>query len=670
MILIAVLIAVPALIEGCASIGNPSGGPRDERPPRFVSATPPPGSVDIPVNKERFVINFDELVEVKDPTTKVIVSPPSAGIPRVSSLGKRVIINFRDSLEPNTTYTIDFADAIQDLNEGNPLKNFAYTFSTGPATDTLRIAGRVLSAREMEPMQLKLVGLHRVTDDETDSGSANPLNFNQSLHKKLFTKKFDYVGRTDDRGRFSIEGLSPGRYRVYALDDMNSDYLFTNSDEEVAFLDVIVSPSSVEAVATDSIYNLKTGILDTVVQRRRTMFLPNDLVLRSAKSGRAQQFIEKYERIDSTRINLIFHAPNREIPEIRIVGLPDGPDRYVLERSATNDTLALWLKSPALVSADTLRLSVSYSRLDSIQQYTLKTDTLRLTTDRTAINKARKQAQQQLEKEARRLAKEASRAKKGDTKNTSESADSLKPSVPLLKVEFPQAGTVDFMRPLLFRTSVPAAGIDTTGFRLEQKVDTVWKAIPLPALQRDSLNPRQFMLGGDWSPNTQYRLTVDSLAIKGLYGLNNGKIEQEFKTRDEKGYCSLRLNLTDWPSGRPAFAELLNQSDNPVAVTPVKDGTAYFAYINPGKYYLRLIDDLNGDGKWQSGDPLINLQPEQSFYYPKAITIKQNWNKVESWSVLATPLDQMKPEAILKNKPTRPKNQPVNKNAAEEDEEE
>lgn len=668
---VGLLICILIIVEGCASIGNPSGGPRDERPPRFVGANPAPGSVDIPLDKERFVLNFDELVDVKDPTTKVIVSPPSAGIPRVTAQGRRVIITFRDSLLPNTTYTVDFADAIQDINEGNPIKNFAYSFSTGPDVDSLRIAGRVISAKEMEPMQLKLVGLHRVNDEDDLTALPDPENFNQSIHKNLFTKKFDYVGRTDDRGRFSIEGLAPGRYRVYALDDTNSDYIFSNADEEVAFADVIVSPSSTEAIATDSIYNLKTGTLDTILQRRRTVFLPNDMVLRSALSRRAQQYIEKYERIDSTRINLLFHVPNLEMPELHIVGVPDGPDRYVLERSAGNDTISLWLKSPSLVSTDTLRLSVGYQRLDSVQNYILKTDTLRLTTDRTAINKARRQAQQELERQAKQLAKEAKRNKSGsDGKAADSKNDSVAIKNPTLRVDFTQSSNMDIHRPLIFQTSVPVVSIDTTGFRLEQKVDTVWKEIAMPPIRRDSLNPRLFRIGDSWKPATQYRLSVDSLAIKGMYGLDNGKIEHEFTSKEEKQYCSLKLHISDWPSGRPAFVELLDGSDKPVAAEPLKNGYVYFPLINPGKYYLRIVDDLNADGKWQSGDPLINLQPEATYYYPKAINIKQNWNKEETWNVFSTPVDLMKPEAILKNKPKQPKNRPNNKNTSATDDEE
>ena len=181
-----------ALLAGCASIGNPSGGRRDETPPRLLRARPADGSLNF--NGNRIVLDFDEYVNVKDPTTSVVISPPGDAMPRVSAQGRRVSVNFTDSLLPNTTYTIDFGSAIEDNNEGNKLENFSYSFSTGDHIDSLRIAGMVLSAEALEPMQRKIVGVHS--------------NLADSALTKL---KFDRVARTDDRGRFSIEGLAPGK---------------------------------------------------------------------------------------------------------------------------------------------------------------------------------------------------------------------------------------------------------------------------------------------------------------------------------------------------------------------------------------------------------------------------------------------------------------------------
>ena len=188
------LLAAPLLLAAaCASIGNPSGGPRDEEPPRPVRSNPAPYSVNF--SGKRVTIDFDELVNVKDAFSKVTVSPTSKETPRVSSSGRRVTVQFADSLLPNTTYSIDFGNSIEDNNEGNKIDNFNLTFSTGPEVDSLRISGVVLNAADLEPRQEMLVGIHS--------------NLSDSAFRKL---PLERITKTDDRGRFSIRGLKPGKY--------------------------------------------------------------------------------------------------------------------------------------------------------------------------------------------------------------------------------------------------------------------------------------------------------------------------------------------------------------------------------------------------------------------------------------------------------------------------
>lgn len=638
------------LVAACASIGNPSGGARDEDPPRFVRANPAPYSYDVPQKTERISIEFNELVNVKDAFSKVVVSPPSKSVPRVASAGHRVTVTFTDTLEPNTTYTINFADAIQDNNEGNALENFSYTFSTGPTVDSLRIAGRVLSAEAMEPMQGKIVGVHRLNEDGDSiivpsiEGVPDSLLSMKSL-PLIFHKRFDRVARTDDRGRFSIEGLAPGRYRVFAVDDTNSDYLFSSPDEEMAFYDAIVTPYSEEGIANDTIFNPKLGTVDSVVTRQRTIFLPNDLLLRSFLTRRKQQFISNYARQDSTRINLTFNAPNNPMPELSLVGRENDSDWYIMERSAGGDTLTMWIRDPEIVRTDTLHLSVTYQHLDSLSRYEMHSDTLRFITDRP-------------------------RKPKADKKNKKEEVkDTVPKPIPLLGVNIIST-TVDMDRPLLFQTDAPLARLDSAAFRLEEKRDTVWTPLATITPTKDENNPRLFRIEYPWKYETQYRLVADTLAMESIYGLSTAPLNQEFRTKAEKEYCSLTLNVTDWPAGVPAFVELLNQSDKPVSRVKLENGRVRFNYLKPGKYFVRITADLNDNGIWDSGDILEDLQPEPTFYYPKAINIKQNWNKEESWNVFDTPADEMKPLALLKNKPAQRKNQRNTSTPTEEEEDE
>ena len=363
------------LIASCASIGNPSGGPRDEDPPRFVRANPAQGSVN--VDRKRIDIEFDELVNVKDAFQKVVVSPTSKSVPRVSSLGKKVTVQFNDSLLPNTTYTIDFANSIEDNNENNKLQGFTYSFSTGPTLDTLQISGMVLSADALEPQQGMLVGVYSNLADSAFS-----------------TLPFERVAKTDDRGRFSVKGLAPGEYRIFALADVDNDYKRANPEEAMAFYDVTLIPTSERVTASDTVFNLLTGEADSVISRERTRFLPNDILLRSFQSNYKPQFLQKYERVDSTRISLIFNAPSDSLPHLEIVNNEGYKDWWMLERSAHNDTLTYWIRPRGLVATDSLRIAMTYLRTDSASSLTAATDTLRFFTQRAKAGKPDKKKRQ------------------------------------------------------------------------------------------------------------------------------------------------------------------------------------------------------------------------------------------------------------------------------------
>ena len=155
----------------CANMGSgPDGGPYDETPPHIVSMTQPQlvarqGEKARKHRKTTFELVFNELIAIDNPTENVIVSPPQQEMPNITAAGKRIKVEILDSLKPNTTYTVDFADAIKDNNEGNPLGHFTYIFSTGAQTDTMQMAGYVLNAEDLEPLSGVLVGLHPGTAD-------------------------------------------------------------------------------------------------------------------------------------------------------------------------------------------------------------------------------------------------------------------------------------------------------------------------------------------------------------------------------------------------------------------------------------------------------------------------------------------------------------------------
>lgn len=148
-------IAILLVIIGfyaCASTGSPDGGPYDEDPPKFIRAIPEPNATNN--TRKKISIEFDEFIKLENASEKVIISPPQKESPEVKTSGKRVLVEFFDTLQENTTYTIDFGDAIVDNNEGNPLGQFSYAFSTGDKIDTMQVSGTILNAENLEPIKV------------------------------------------------------------------------------------------------------------------------------------------------------------------------------------------------------------------------------------------------------------------------------------------------------------------------------------------------------------------------------------------------------------------------------------------------------------------------------------------------------------------------------------
>ncbi|MDE7408819.1 MAG: Ig-like domain-containing protein [Muribaculaceae bacterium] len=599
---IAILSGVAAsvmLLWGCASIGNPSGGPRDEDPPRFVRANPAPGSVN--VDPSNIHIDFNELVNVKDAFQNVVLSPPGASTPRVSTRGRRVVVNITDTLLPNTTYTIDFGDAIEDNNEANKLSGFAYTFSTGPVLDSLRISGMVLGAEDMEPQQGVFVGAYISKEDSA------------------FTRMpFERLARTDEYGRFIIRGLQDTTYRLFALKDLDNDKHYANPEEDIAWFEDVIRPSSERIMTSDTIRDLYTGAVDTVIQRERTRFLPNNVLLRMYNTGLKPQYLVSYTRPDSTRLEFIFNSPSEVRPRISIADDEAFPAPLKAESSVGNDTLTFWLPRE-LAMRDTLSLALEYSNVALLTGIeTIVNDTVKLMKPKEQSSKKKK------DQKKKKTDKKDISKKKDESGLPADSiaglpADSLAVSLPDIKdadsedeEEKPKIPSFSFQAkgpdtditlPLTIEVPVPLSRIDPNAFRLEFKPDTVW--LPVNGEYRieraDTLSERRFKIEFPWQRGTAYKLSVDSLAATDIYGINSDPLAYEFKTKAPEDLSNLKLTLTGLDRDIPAFVQLMASGDKPKYTATVKDGVAYFEGIDAGKYYARLYEDFNGDGKYTPG---------------------------------------------------------------------
>lgn len=618
------IIIAAAVMYSCANIGNPSGGPIDKTPPIFMRSNPTPNAVN--VKDRKIEIFFDEIVTLKDPSTKIIVSPAQTEMPRMSALGRKVTVELVDSLLPNTTYTIDFSNSIQDNNEGNAIDNFAFAFSTGSVIDSMRVSGYVLDSRTLEPMQSVVVGLQSNLADS-------------AFHKE----KLQRVALTNDRGQFTIRNVSPGSYHIFALKDLDRDYKFGNPTEDIAFLDSIIVPSIGSREAADTVYN-DLNEIDTIMRATRPAYFPNDILLSMFNEDRKSQYLANNLRVDSTRISLTFAAASDTLPSLSIVGRNDVPDQwYTLERSQTNDTLTYWIRPPHLVSADTLIVATTYLRTDTASNLSWGTDTLKFTFQRQKAKKKKK----------------------------NEETDSLE-QIRFMELHPLANGTQEVYAPLLLQTGTPIERYSREAFHLQRKLqnDTIFYPAEIKsiALRDSTLSRRDLMLKVDWEPGAAYTLAVDSLAMTDIYGLHTKPLKVDFNVRKMEEYGNIVFNI---PAVRDsAIVELLDGTEKIVLRAPVKNHRAELLNLLPGKYYARLFIDRNGNGKYDTGNYDMHLQPEETVYYPGAINLKKNWDVEQTWDIYATPIDKQKPEAIKKNKPERKKWEKVNTEKTETDEDE
>ena len=618
------IIIAAAVMYSCANIGNPSGGPIDKTPPIFMRSNPTPNAVN--VKDRKIEIFFDEIVTLKDPSTKIIVSPAQTEMPRMSALGRKVTVELVDSLLPNTTYTIDFSNSIQDNNEGNAIDNFAFAFSTGSVIDSMRVSGYVLDSRTLEPMQSVVVGLQSNLADS-------------AFHKE----KLQRVALTNDRGQFTIRNVSPGSYHIFALKDLDRDYKFGNPTEDIAFLDSIIVPSIGSREAADTVYN-DLNEIDTIMRATRPAYFPNDILLSMFNEDRKSQYLANNLRVDSTRISLTFAAASDTLPSLNIVGRNDVPDQwYTLERSQTNDTLTYWIRPPHLVSADTLMVATTYLRTDTASNLSWGTDTLKFTFQRQKAKKKKK----------------------------NEETDSLE-QIRFMELHPLANGTQEVYAPLLLQTGTPIERYSREAFHLQRKLqnDTTFYPTEIKsiALRDSTLSRRDLMLKVDWEPGAAYTLAVDSLAMTDIYGLQTKPLKVDFNVRKMEEYGNIVFNIPEVRDS--AIVELLDGTEKIVLRAPVKSHRAELLNLLPGKYYARLFIDRNGNGKYDTGNYDMHLQPEETVYYPGAINLKKNWDVEQTWDIYATPIDKQKSEAIKKNKPERKKWEKVNTEKTETDEDE
>lgn len=637
-------------------------------------------------------ITFNEYIKLENASEKVIISPPQNEQPDMYTSGKSIVMTLFDTLQTNTTYTIDFADAIVDNNESNPMGNYTFSFSTGNEIDTMEVAGHVIMANNMEPVNSMLVGLYRI-DNEGEMIADRAADYDSLLSAAdtlLRTTPMQRVSRTNGDGHFCIKGVAPGRYRVYALNDMDGDYRFSQKSEMLAFDTIVVEPSFRPDLRHDTIW-IDSTRYEKILHTPYTRFLPDDLVLRAFLEEGQSQYLLKKERLEPLKFTLFFTAPSDTLPLMEVMeGDSLRPltgdwrrDGILAQTSLRYDTLTYWVTDTMLAYRDTLDLRLTYLETDSTGVLVTRVDTLNLV-PRTTREHQIKEQEEQVDKWVKQQRKRYERYEKKLNKFLEQHPDSVYPHperidtarhlCPLyttsVTVTIRPSGSISPAQNLTILCSEPIDVVDTAQIRFTLKQDTL--QVPAPyIIRRDSLNPCLLHLYAEWRPDNKFKLELDSMAITTVYGWHAAPMSKDISVNNIDTYGTLFVQIanadillsrythvplpydsTGDEASRPRLiVQLIDKSDKLISEQVADDkGRAEFYYLSPGQVFMRCYIDANGDGEWTTGDYDAGRQPEHVFYFPESLNIKAKWDLEQTWNPLGIEEMKQKPSVLIKQK--------------------
>ena len=582
------LIPLLTLGLGCAKINAPTGGPKDKTPPVVEKSIPLNGARNF--KGKKLVITFDEFVILDKINEKLMVSPPMSKKPNVYIRGKNLNVEFEDDLKDSTTYTINFQDAIRDLNEGNIIDNFQFVFSTGRVIDSLQVSGRVFNAFNLDVPENTLVLLY---SNLADSAVKNQLP--------------DYISRVDKYGSFLINNIREGKYRVYALKDIDNSKNYNVIEEEFGFMDapIEVTPENNYFPVIKDTSTIKPA--GTLISDTSLLTTRNTIILFTAQ--RTAHYLRSTDR--NMPYNMIYSLslpPDSMNFDFSIPG--SGKGAFFIETSKNRDTIKIWLTDSSLYSQPQITTLIRYPFTDTTGALVYKEDTvkMRFVTPRQTRGQVKRKPLQV-------------------NKNISNGI--LKPG-----------------QQIVFTSQTPFNEPDTSLIRLYEAISE--KKIKVPYLMvRDTSNACRYSMTARLAEGEKYLFIADSAAFGNIYGEYSDSTGIKFSVTEAKSYGELALNIKDVQS--PVIIQLLDKTEKLIHEKYIKTSSKVeFPFLEKGSFRVRAIIDINGDGKWTTGDFTKGRQPEPVSYYPVEIEVRTDWKVENDWIPGTTNFKEQKLRDIKK----------------------
>lgn len=592
----AVLLVAAAGLCRCASTMTPTGGPKDTLPPVIVALAPDNFSTGRPLTgHEKIYITFDEFVQLKDQQKEFFTSPAMKKKPLVTLRGKGIVVQLRDTLEPNTTYALNFGSAIRDNNEGNPLYSMRYVFSTGDEIDSMVMSGYTADSYKADSVPKSFVWFFPADSVETVA----------EYDSTVFKYKPAVIARAENNGIFIAQNLKPIGYRVYAFQDTNDNQLYEPGTDQIGFLDGVYNPAEQPdfGMWLDSV----RGYVTAEPQLYFRMF--TDVAFR-------RQMLSQSERPLQHKAMLYFAAARPRIESIRFDSIP--AERVIVEElTAGRDTLALWFDLPAAELPDTIRGEITYFKHDTLNELQRVTEPLKLPW-RLIETKEQQKEREKLERE-RRKAEEA-----GEEWTEPARKNPFAFKLPLSGEINPENHlTADFDYPL---ARLDSAAVLLTLTREDQSVEDV----PVRFV-RDTGQLRRWTIRAPWQSGGNYTLTIPQGAITDIAGMSNDSIVGKYTVLDPEKFATVKIRVEGRTPEAKYIVQLLDGSGAlKQEKRDVTTGEVLFRYVPAGEIRFRVIEDLNGNGVWDTGNVVERRQPERAEIYAdergeETFATKTNW---------------------------------------------
>lgn len=590
------LLFVSAFLSRCASMMTPTGGPRDSLPPVIVEMLPDNYTTNLPtVNPGKIYIEFDEFVQIKDQQKEFFTSPAMKKKPTITQRGRGIVIQLRDTLQPNTTYALNFGSSIRDNNEGNPLYSMRYVFSTGPEVDSMLLSGYTADGYKADSVSKSFIWFY----------PADSVEYTPDYDSTIFKYTPAVIARAETNGIFIAQNLKPIPYRIYAVEDRNDNQMYEPGTDQVGFLEGTYNPAEmpVFAIWYDSL--------------RRYVSAEPQLYLRmfTDKAFR-RQLLSESERPLQHKAMLYFGAPRPQITALRFDSIPE--DRVIIDpQTEGRDTLALWFNVPSTSLPDTIKGKITYFKHDTLNRLQEVTEELKLAW-RLIETKEQERERERLERERRKA--EAAGEEWTEPKKEN-----------LFAYKMPLTGEVNPEEDLTIDFDYPLARLDSASLLMTFRTqDNRIEDLPV-TIRRDTAQLRRWHIRSDWKLGGEYTLTIPQGAITDIAGFSNDSIIGKYTVFDPEKFATVKIRITGGNDSTRYIIQLLDANNAlKQEKRDLRAGDVQFNYVPAGEIKFRIIEDRNGNGRWDTGNLVERRQPERAEIYTNGegedtFATKTNW---------------------------------------------